>query len=243
MFAGNDEELIVTDKRFDPALYALPEAARLARLPQQTLRNWLVGRRYPAGGNLIEGLPVIAVLRDPEPSLSFINLVEVVALAGFRETGVSMQRVRRALDYAGREMRMEHPLASERILTDGMDLFWQYQERDPGDRHLVNISREGQRVFPEAVMRYLQEIEWGTDLFAARWWPGAAAQAGPVVIDPARAFGAPVLAGTGIRTEDVFHRFRGGEPIREVADDYGIAIEQVEAAIRLETKLLEPLAA
>lgn len=155
-----------------------------------------------------------------------------------------MQNVRKALEYVEGEMRIEHPLASQRILSDGIELFWEYQERHRGEVVLVNIARGGQRAYPEAVMRYLREIEWGKDTFASRWWPGSAmAGAGGVVVDPRRAFGSPVIAGTGIRTEDVFLRFSAGEPLSELAEDYGLSLDQAEAAIRAEAQFLEPLAA
>ncbi len=155
-----------------------------------------------------------------------------------------MQKLRKALAYVGRHMAADHPLATERILTDGVELFWEYQERNPREIHLVNLVRGGQKVFPETVMRYLHEIEWGRDTFAARWWPGAKeAGSGPVVVDPRRAFGSPVIAGTGIRTEDVFLRFSAGEPLRELADDYGLSVEQAEEAVRAEARFLEPQAA
>jgi uncharacterized protein (DUF433 family) len=177
-------------------------------------------------------------------SLSFINLVEVLSLAGFRERGVSMQKLRKALEYVGRQMEVEHPLATERILTDGAELFWEYQERAREDVHLVNLVRGGQKVFPDAVMRYLHEIEWGRDTFAIRWWPGSRqAGEGPVVVDPRRAFGSPVIAGTGIRIEDVFLRFSAGEPLTELADDFGLTIGQTEEAVRAEARFLEARAA
>jgi len=50
----------MTDPRFDLGLYALPEAARLARVPRTTLANWVRGYRYPAGGRLVRAKPVIA---------------------------------------------------------------------------------------------------------------------------------------------------------------------------------------
>ena len=52
-----------------------------------------------------------------------------------------------------------------------------------------------------------------------------------------------VIARTGIRTEDVFLRFSAGEPISELAEDYGLTLDQAEAAIRAEAQFLEPLAA
>jgi uncharacterized protein (DUF433 family) len=172
-----------------------------------------------------------------------VNLTEVLALSGFRQSGVSMQKVRRALDFVKREMRVEHPLATQRILTDGIELFWEYQERHRDEVFLVNIVRSGQRAFPEAVMRYLREIEWGRDSIASRWWPSGKPRMGAVVVDPRRAFGSPVLAGTGIRTEDVFLRFSAGEPLADLANDFGLTLEQTEAAVRAEARFLEPLAA
>jgi hypothetical protein len=35
----------MTDPRFDLGLYALPEVARLARVPRKTLANWVQGYR------------------------------------------------------------------------------------------------------------------------------------------------------------------------------------------------------
>ena len=235
---------ITTDPRFDLPLYNVSEAARLARVPTNTLRNWLHGYGYPSAGRMVATRPVVHPTVSQPTALSFINLMETVALAGFRETGVSMQRVRRALEYVGKQMREKHPLANERVLTDGVDLFWEFQTREPTDVHLVNISRGGQKAFPEAVKRYLREVEWGKDRFATRWWPGAVrAGRGPVVVDPRRAFGSPVVARTGIRTADIFQRFAAGEPLSEIAEDYGLSGGKVEAAIRAEARFLEPVAA
>jgi uncharacterized protein (DUF433 family) len=242
-YAQSRKEATIADSRFDLALYTLPEAARLARVPKQTLRNWVFGYRYEGH----EAPPVISSTSDSAagadgPTLSFVNLVEALTLSGFRDIGVPLQRVRRAVDYASRALDLNHLLASERILTDGLDLFWEFQEKKGGD--LVNLSRGGQKVFPEAVLRYLREIEWGADAFAARWWPNARqAGEGLIVVDPDRAFGAPAVVGTGIRTEDVFGRFSSGESIADLAEDYGLSFEQVESAVRTEAALLEPLAA
>jgi uncharacterized protein (DUF433 family) len=52
-----------------------------------------------------------------------------------------------------------------------------------------------------------------------------------------------VVAGTGIRTEDVFLRFAAGEPLSDLAEDYGLTLDQTEAALRAEAQFLGPLAA
>lgn len=246
MLRGADRRTpTANDPRFDIALYSLPEAARLAAVPRRSLWNWMRGYEYPSGGQMVRAKAVIQATTRSETALSFVNLMEVRTLAGFRQTGVSMQRVRRALEYVRSEMQESHPLASKRILTDGVDLFWKYQMRAlDGEVHLVNVSRGGQKAFPEAVMRYLREMEWGRDRLVTRWWPGAPAPGeGLVLVDPRRAFGAPVIARTGIRTEDIFQRFSAGEPLADLAEDYGLNRDQIEAAIRAEARFLEQAAA
>jgi uncharacterized protein (DUF433 family) len=231
----------MTDPRFDLGLYALPEAARLARVPRTTLTNWFRGYRYPVGGRLVRAEPVISSSAEQERALSFVNLMEALTLAGFRQIRAPMQRVRKALDYAARFIDAEHRLASRRLLTDGKELFWEFQEQSrDGEISLVNLSRGGQKVFPEAVLRYLREMELSRDTFAKRWWPGSLPGEDAVVVDPRRAFGAPVIARTGIRTEDVSSRFSAGEALGDLADDYGLTFAQIEAAVRLEVQLLEP---
>ena len=46
--------------------------------------------------------------------------------------------------------------------------------------------------------------------------------------------GKPVLAGTGISTGIIFHRFDSGESIADLTEDYDLSPEQTEEAIRYE---------
>lgn len=237
------EVVETTDIRFDRPLYPVSEAARLAGIKTTTLRSWLKGYERVQGSRRVEAPPVLDLtVATPTDGLSFINLIEVVALGRFREAGVSLQKVRKALRYVEAELGATHTLASQLILTDGADLFWKYQQReqDP-EPHIVNISRGGQKVFPQVVANYLREIEFGTDRFAERWWPEVGHR--EVVVDPAKGFGAPTIATTGIRTEDVFQRFEAGECVLPLAEDFGLTVGQVEAAIRAEAGFLERLAA
>jgi hypothetical protein len=97
--------MVKPDPRFDLGLYSIPEAARLARVPSRTLGNWVHGYRYPSGGRRIRAKPVLQPTpTDQAGSLSFANLAEVLALAGFRQLGVSMQKVRKALEYVKVDM-------------------------------------------------------------------------------------------------------------------------------------------
>ncbi len=228
-----------TDIRFDRASYPLREASRLVGVPHTTVQRWL--RIDRAAANVGGGALIQPTVDDPSGALSFINLIEVLALGRIRAAGVSLQRARTALLYVQQELGTPHALASQRMLTDGVDLFWHFQQEQDAAVHLVNISRGGQKVFRDVIADYLEEIEWGVDSFAGRWWPSVGRR--EVVVDPKRGFGAPTIASTGIRTEDVYERFEAGESVMTLARDFGLEVAQVEAAIRAEAGFLGRLAA
>src|ERR1700690_929341 len=123
------------DLRVVPA-YSMPEAAHYLRMPEETLRSWVVGRLYPVAGRSKRSRPLIH-LDDPNRQyLSFINLVEAHVLAAIRHRpGVKLPKVRKALDFLQRQFRVEHPLINQAFQTDGLDLsIERYGE-------LINASR------------------------------------------------------------------------------------------------------
>ena len=58
-----------------------------------------------------------------------------------------------------------------------------------------------------------------------------------IVIDPHVSFGRLVLAGTGIPTAVVAERYKAGESVDDLADDYGRKRLEIEEAIRCELAL------
>src|SRR5207237_7885244 len=129
--------------RLAPA-YSVAEAAHYLRMHEATLRGWVAGRLYPAGGQTKRSRPLIH-LDDPRKQyLAFINLVEAHVLAAIRRRhGVKLPKVRKALDYVKRQFKIERPLIDQTFQTDGLDLFVERY----GD--LINASREGQRAMKE----------------------------------------------------------------------------------------------
>jgi uncharacterized protein (DUF433 family) len=56
----------------------------------------------------------------------------------------------------------------------------------------------------------------------------------PVEIDPRVAFGRPVLIGRGVPTAVLADRFKAGDSLADLAEDYDTSTENIEAAIRSE---------
>jgi uncharacterized protein (DUF433 family) len=80
-----------SDIRHQPA-YTLAEAARYLKLPQATLRTWVLGRDYPVAAGQGRFKALIKPARGKPPTLSFYNLIEAHVLRALRtEHGVSLQ--------------------------------------------------------------------------------------------------------------------------------------------------------
>lgn len=221
-----------TDPRY-LATYTVSEASHYLLIPVATLRSWVVGRYYPVREGKGFFRPPILVPQKNPLMLSFVNLIEAHVLdAVRREFRVTFPKVRSAINYLRREFESDHPLAEQKIETDGRDLFI----RSFGK--LIAASREGQLAMPELIGSYLRRIEWDEKGLALRLYPFTRKRRPDepkvIVIDPRISFGRPVLAGTGIRTAIVAERYKAGESIEELAKDYSRERLDIEEAIRCE---------
>jgi uncharacterized protein (DUF433 family) len=211
----------------DIPAYRVLDAARIARLSPSTLRLWACGE--DGRNSLFEPASAAPLL------LSFSNLIEAFVLASMRRVHrVSMQRVRKAVRYLGRELGYARPLIHARFKTDGVSLFVQHAGR------LLDVSARGQTLLREVLDTSLARIDWDRDL-AVRLYPSVrdgdlASQPKTIVVDPRLGFGQPVIAGTGIETRIVAGRYLAGEPTRALAEDYGLDLDKIEDAIRCEMR-------
>jgi uncharacterized protein (DUF433 family) len=60
-----------------------------------------------------------------------------------------------------------------------------------------------------------------------------------VEVNPAIHHGNPVIRGTRVPVARIVGAVAGGDPIAQVADDYGIAIDDVKAALMFAASLVE----
>jgi uncharacterized protein (DUF433 family) len=217
----------------DIPTYTISEASHYLLIPLATLRSWTVGRYYPVQDGKRLFSPVIAVTQKHPAMLSFVNLIEAHVLDAIRRVyGVRLPEVRKAIAFLRSEFKSDHPLIEQKIETDGKDLFI----RSFGQ--LIAASKGGQLAMPDLIDAYLRRIEWDEQGLASRLYPFTRKrqldEPRVVVIDPRISFGRPVLVGTGVRTAIVAERYKAGESIEELAEDYGRFRLDIEEAIRCE---------
>ena len=219
-------QLTRKDPRALPA-YTITEVARYLTVPPAIIRYWSVGRDGYA--------PLIEVSRHSPTLLSFLNLTELHVLAAiWRRHLVKMPSIRSAIDYLVRNARSavdkHHPLIGRNLETDGLDLFIQEYGQ------LINISRSGQIVMKEIISGALSRIHRDPAGIPIKLFPctRSAIEGIPtkVIIDPTISAGRPVIAGTGLTTELIAERYKAGESISALVQDYERTEEDIEEAIR-----------
>jgi len=86
----------------------------------------VVGRSYPVKGGDRFFKPVIPLPDTTKHQLSFINLVEAHVLDAIRSRyNVPLPKVRKAVSFLQRNFTSKHPLADQRMETNGLDLFFE----------------------------------------------------------------------------------------------------------------------
>ena len=229
--SASPKDIYAGQRPEDVPAYPLRDAAQLVGVAPSTLRAWVVGRTYPKQKGRGRSS---AVIRPPVASgafLSFTNVVEAHVLSGLRRRyDLKLDAIRTAVRYVHERLEVEHPLAVEQFKTDGASLFVERFGR------IINASKEGQLAMRDVLATYLERIEY-RDGRAIRFFP-LLREAAPrvVVVDPRRAFGRPVIAGTSVPVTDIRGRFDAGDSIEALAADYDLRADQIEEALRAAPK-------
>lgn len=74
---------------------------------------------------------------------SFRDLVALKVVSSLLDSGMSLQRIRRAYDYLRRRAQLDQHLSEVRLISDGASIFQLYKN----DGELTDLLREGQLAF------------------------------------------------------------------------------------------------
>ena len=219
-------------------LYTIGEVATFARIPARQVRRWLRG--YRSGNRIYPPLWSSELSESPLPqAFGFHDLLEVRVVYAFRQYGVSLPTIRKACQHAREHFERPYPFTCQRFLTDGRTVFAEILEQagEAEDAKLLDMARK-QYVFERVVRPSLYAgIEYDESGNAQRWF--LADRKRRIVLDPARNFGKPILAESGVPTEALFAAYRLEQDSRRVAAIYEVPVADVETAIRYQQQLSE----
>lgn len=212
-------------------LYGYAEADRLAGVSRSTSRRWVKGYNYRnEWGERIAQPPITAGPdAEPEEGVSFFDLVGIKAIDGLRRLSFSTRTIRKVVEYCQEELGVAYPLATETFKADRRRIYI-----EAGDGRLMEVlgGQQGAWAWDVILDPFLEKLDYQND-FARRWWP--LGREDLVVVDPAYGFGAPVVVGSGVRTELVAERAEVGDSPEIIAYDFNLTPDKlrVRCALRV----------
>lgn len=217
--------------RIQPA-YSFSQAARLAKTSSTNVRRWLRGYEQP--GRRMK--PVFsAQAGSDEPTVSFLQLVEIIIVTIFRkERHITLERIRRAHRFASEKFHLDYPFATLRMKTNGRDVLMDFERENPG-RSLLALSGDGQFVLPLGVAEAVETFEF--DTWAVRWFP--VGKDVPIVIDPQRGAAKPTVEDRGITIDTLYRRWKNGQTYRFISKEYRLPLDVVEKALRFADQVVD----
>jgi len=214
-------------ERLIAPLYGFAEADRIAKVTRGTAKRWIEGYSYGRPDGVRVTRPPITLRRPGAgDGVSFRDLIEVVAIGGFKEHGLSIASIRRIVAACQQLFREPYPLSAYAFKVGGRDVFV-----GNGDVLHDVLRHRGAMAWDEVLGPFLATLDY-RDSFAFRWWPLGRSK--PIVVDPEFGFGLPVILGSGVKTEIVRERFEVGDSIEQISYDFNITPIEVESAIQFE---------
>lgn len=228
-----NESTPATGTALGTGIYSVPEAARVTGIHRSRIRRWMRGYSYQRSDGRARSAAIWHGQLEPRANafaLGFRDLMEVRFVDAFLKLGVSWKTMRLAHEHARRELGTEHPFCSNRFVTDGRSLLLREAEKS-GDAALLDIVSR-QREFARIVEPFFKQLEFSPDQQLLRWWPLGREHA--VVLDPAKNFGQPSVAISGVPTHVLAESLKANGSAEEVARWYEVRPEEVRDAADFE---------
>lgn len=216
---------------FGVGIYSLREASRLSGVEPRRVRRWLTGYKSAAGHHSALWKSQIDSL-DGKYAAGFRDLLELRFIHFFLDKGVTLRTLKKVQSKLREHSGLSHPFCSGRYVTDGHHIL--EDARGIEDKAFIDVLT-GQKEFAKILEAFIHQLDFQNDL-VARWWPMGKTE--PVVIDPERNFGHPIVSDSGVATEVLAQAVEAnGGNIKEVSRWYELPESEVRAALRYEASL------
>jgi len=220
--------------KWDFPIYPAAEAGRLVGLSSTRVRRWLMGYHYKYDMEIRHQDPIVRRENTVSNSYaSFLDLIDLLFVKRFVDNGISIQKVRKALDEAESILGTDH-FARQSFFTDGRNIYLQVKEQGNA---ILQLLSSGQWVIASIIQQLAQQIDFDTPTdLARRWFP--LGPEGKIVLDPMVSFGRPSIVGKGIATLNIYDFFIAeNRSLKHTCSWLNLTAEEAKAAIYFEEYL------
>jgi uncharacterized protein (DUF433 family) len=215
--------------------HRIPDESRRT-ISRKTLARWLRGYDYSVGAEIRHLDPLWRpdyINEDDTIEVSFRDLIELRFVKTFRDVGLSLPTIRECFRRAVNEVQDERPFSTRRFRTDGRTIFLEITS-DVHEGQLIDLKHR-QSVFRTIVAPSLHDLEFEAEV-VSRWFPLGLSRK-TIVIDPARAFGRPIVAEAGVPTEILCEAVKLESSPERVARLYDASVSAVRDAVAFQQRL------
>ena len=202
-------------------VYTLQEAALYSRISPYKLSRWLFGT--------CSAQPIIRSQLFHERQISFLDLIQAIAIDKAREIGLSVQKIRQAIDFVREDMNIEFPLAHRYALVEFNK---ELHIKDGVTTEVTQVTGRdrNQQLMPCIVKDFLRDLEFN-DLDVACKYSPFVKNGIKITFDPKVQFGQPLVGDTGCRADILNKAYKAENSYKSVADEFGIEDEDVKVAV------------
>ena len=216
------------ESTLDLGLYCPTEVSLYTGIPVGSLQSWVHGLGHRKS--------VIEAQLDRAPQwITFIDMVQAMAIRDLREEGIPMTRIRQAIRYVQkRRPEIRYPLATRHetyVIETTRNVAILFSDEDTGVIQQASGDHQGQYVHAGMLDRYLHKMSFGADNVATLYTP--VAQRGcQITLDPRVRSGQPIVQPCGYMAETLVHAYVSeGNSVCAAAEAYEVAPEAVELAV------------
>lgn len=130
--------------------YRAPQVCKLVDISYRQLDYW-------ARTELLEPSLRAAEGSGTQRLYSFPDLVQLRVIKRLLDTGISLVKIRKAIEWLRSEMDSDNPLTNSTLLSDGNDI-WTSDDSDETQQYLMDILKRGQGVFAIAVGQVQRDL-------------------------------------------------------------------------------------
>jgi uncharacterized protein (DUF433 family) len=158
-----------------------------------------------------------------------MEMIEIAFVSTFRVAGVSLQRIRKAREYAQNEWNIDFPFARLRFKTDGHHVFLDLEKEEPdrATNKIIVASEYGQVAWTNLIAERFSQFTYEHEL--ALIWHPQKDEYPSVLIDPRISFGRPNIR--GVPVDALKDRYLAGETPEVIAEDFELELNEVQQGI------------
>jgi uncharacterized protein (DUF433 family) len=197
---------------------------------RRTIARWLRGYAHDGRRSPPLWQSDYAGADDEAIEVSFRDLIELRFVKAFRDLGLGLPTIRLCFERAVEEVNDARPFSTQRFRTDGKTIFLEITD-GVREGELLDLKRR-QGVFHRVIAPSLHGLEFDADI-VSRWYPAGKT----IVLDPARAFGRPIVAEAGIPTVVISEAVEVEGSAGRVAKLYELPVAAVRDAVMFQQQL------